>query len=207
MSLEPLPRGEDDVATHLPRRGCVAGKDDDGSMLSLQRRGKATWQKEAGSKGELHRATTTCWNSRRRPSGWSLASLSRARADAQEATWQRLREHVYYSCLSPDPGSAHPVVSWRAADLEDAICRDLASLRMPSEEIADWFRRTPEAALKHRASVKKQRRGMLRKRKSELEGAQERLLNAYLRGVIDEGTFTTKSAELKAHAQGHGMAP
>ena len=108
-----------------------------------------------------------------------------------------VREHIYYRCANNAPGPEHPIVRWREDDLEDAIIKDLASLQMPSKEIAEWFRRTLAAALGDVVSAQKRQRKALAKRRTELKAMQEKALNAYLAGIIDEETFRLKSAEFK----------
>ena len=107
-----------------------------------------------------------------------------------------MREHIYYRCANNEPGPDHPTVRWREEDLEDAIIKDLASLQMPSREVAEWFRRTLAEALGDVASAQKRQRKALTKRRSELRAMQERALNGYLGGIIDEETYRLKSAEL-----------
>ena len=109
-----------------------------------------------------------------------------------------VREHTYYRCANNDPGDDHPRVRWRAADLERAIIDDLASLRMPTPEIGDWFRTALEAALTDVTSHQRRQQSALTKRRGELAGMQDRLLNAYLAGSIDEATFKAKGNDLKA---------
>jgi site-specific DNA recombinase len=109
-----------------------------------------------------------------------------------------VREHVYYRCANNQPGDDHPRVRWRSADLEEAIVDDLASLRMPTPEIGTWFRTALEAALGDLTSHQRRQQSSLAKRRGELAGMQDRLLNAYLAGSIDEATFKAKGDDLKA---------
>ncbi len=108
-----------------------------------------------------------------------------------------IREHTYYRCANHEPGVDHPRVRWRAADLEQAIVEDLASLRMPTPDIASWFRTALEAALTDVTSHQRRQQSSLTKRRGELAGMQDRLLNAYLAGSIDEATFKAKGDDLK----------
>ena len=77
-----------------------------------------------------------------------------------------VREHVYYRCANNSPGPDHPTVRWKAQDLEEAIVDDLDAMRMPTQEVADWFRAelercrrrsdvspTTTGALAHKAEV------------------------------------------------------
>ena len=108
-----------------------------------------------------------------------------------------VREHIYYRCANNEPGDDHPRVRWRAADLEQAIVEDLASLRMPTPEIGTWFRTALEAALGDLTSHQCRQQSSLTKRRGELAGMQDRLLNAYIAGSIDEATFKAKGDDLK----------
>ena len=108
-----------------------------------------------------------------------------------------MREHIYYRCANNNPGPDHPKVRWRANDLEIAIVKDLQGLKFPTPEIAAWFRTSLTAAFADVASAKQRQLSTLTKRISELATMQDRLLNAYLAGTIDEPTYAAKSAELK----------
>lgn len=107
-----------------------------------------------------------------------------------------VNEHVYYRCANNHPGPDHPRVRWREEDLEAAILADLATLRMPSPEIADWFRTALQAAFADVAATRQRQRQALAKRQSDLAGMKDRLLNGYLAGAIDEGTFQNKTTDL-----------
>lgn len=109
-----------------------------------------------------------------------------------------MREHTYYRCADNEPGNDHPRVRWRAADLEQAIVEDLASLRMPTPDIAAWFRTALDAALSDLTIHQRRQQSSLTQRRAELVNTQDRLLNAYLANKIDEATFTAKTDELKA---------
>ena len=105
--------------------------------------------------------------------------------------------HVYYKCANNHRPDDHPNVRWREEDIEAALLMEFDAIRMPSEEIADWLRHAISEAFADASYAREQWRKTLKKRKSELEGMQERLLNGYLGGVIDETTFHAKSAEFK----------
>jgi hypothetical protein len=68
---------------------------------------------------------------------------------------------------------------------------------MPTPEIAGWFRNTLEAALGDLTSHQRRQQLSLTKRRAELANMQDRLLNAYLAGSIDEPT-KAKGDDLKA---------
>ena len=72
---------------------------------------------------------------------------------------------------------------------------------MPTPKAAAWLRDHLASALDNAAEVAAQRRRLLSKRRTELANMQERLLNGFLAGAIDEAAFTAKSADLKAQQQ------
>ncbi len=111
-------------------------------------------------------------------------------------------EHVYYRCANNNPGPDHPKVRWRETDLELAIVKDLHSLRFPNSEVAVWFRKAVEEAFTDLAAAKKRQITNLTKRRSELVAMQDRLLNTYLAGTLDQGTYTSKANELKSDLKG-----
>jgi hypothetical protein len=83
-------------------------------------------------------------------------------------------------------------------ELEQAIVEYLHQLWLPTAEIAAWFRTTLEENLADLLSHQRRRAATLVKRKSELVAMQDRLLNAYLAGTVDDDAFKAKTAELKA---------
>ncbi len=109
----------------------------------------------------------------------------------------RVNEHVYYRCAKNDPGPDHPRVRWRANDLEQAVIDDLERMQMPSQEIADWFHDALEAAFEDVQHRHHRQATRLKKRRAELATMQDRLLNAYLAGGVDEHVFQTKSDQLR----------
>lgn len=109
-----------------------------------------------------------------------------------------IREHLYYRCANNHPGDNHPTVRWKSDDLEQAIVNDLARMRLPTPEIATWFRNELRAAVSDLTAYRRQQAGSLNKRLSELATMQDRLLNAYLAGTVDDVIYASKSAELKA---------
>lgn len=108
-----------------------------------------------------------------------------------------VREHVYYRCANNSRGADHPVVRWRSQDLEQAIMADLVGLQLPTPETRAWFRQALEAAVADLTSHQRRQSATLAKRKSELATMQDRLLNAYLVGSVDDAALKTKTAELK----------
>jgi hypothetical protein len=99
-----------------------------------------------------------------------------------------VRHHHYYRCANNHPGADHPRVRWSAEDLEQSIIRELEQLRMPSPEIAAWFRTALTAAFSDLSAQERQQRTTLGKRQTELKSMQARLLNAFLASTIDEET-------------------
>src|SRR5262249_1034983 len=93
-----------------------------------------------------------------------------------------VREHSYYRCANNKPGRDHPTVRWKAEDLEQAIVDDLARMRIPTPEIATWFRTTLRDAVDDLTSCQRRQATALAKRKSEFVTMRDRLLNAYLAG-------------------------
>jgi site-specific DNA recombinase len=106
------------------------------------------------------------------------------------------RLHVYYKCCNREPSPEHPKIRWREEDVEAAVLKDLVRLKMPSQEIADWFRATVTSAFTDLEDIQKRHKAMLAKRKTELTSMKERLLNCYLSGVIEETAFNAKNAEI-----------
>jgi site-specific DNA recombinase len=111
-----------------------------------------------------------------------------------------VRYHTYYRCANNYPDEGHAIVRWKADDLEQAIIADLASLRIPCHDAAEWFRRALAAAVSDVKNYWDRQSASLAKRKSELANMQGRLLNAYLAGTIDEATYNAKGAEFKSEA-------
>ena len=113
----------------------------------------------------------------------------------------RVRIHIYYRCANNKPGPEHPKVRWRSQDLEEAIYEDLKGLRIEDGEIREWFRSYLESITGDIGAQRRQRRKVLVKRRTELTGMQERLLDAYLSGTISEDVFHMKSMEIKAQVE------
>lgn len=109
-----------------------------------------------------------------------------------------INEHMNYRCANNSPGPDHPIVRWKAEDLEAAVVKDLAQMTMPSPEIGQWFCRAIQTAFSDVTTHQKQQAATLAKRRAELKGMQDRLLNAYLAQTIEEVVFKAKTAELKA---------
>ncbi len=108
-----------------------------------------------------------------------------------------VREHTYYRCANNERGDGHHVIRWRGEDLERAIVDDLATIRLPSEKVITWFRDSLRQAFDDLGQLQRQQKQLLAKRKTELTGMHDRLLNGYLSGLIQEDAFQAKSAQLR----------
>ncbi len=109
--------------------------------------------------------------------------------------------HIYYKCGNNHQPHDHPRIRWREADIEAAILKDFRTLKVPTLQAATWLRDTLATALDDASAVTTERRRLLLKRKTELANMQDRLLNGFLGGAIDEAAFAAKSADLKAQQQ------
>lgn len=107
-----------------------------------------------------------------------------------------VREHLYYRCANNTPNADHPRVRWRAEILEEAIYDDLLKMRMPPE-VAPWFREAITSAFTEAIGFTTRQKATLAKRLTELKNKQDRLLDVYLAGDIDEGAYQSKSAQFK----------
>ena len=83
-----------------------------------------------------------------------------------------IREHVSYRCANNHPGPDHPTVRWKAADVEKAVVEDLAQLRLPTPEVASWFRTALEAAMNDLTAYQRRQTAALGKRKADEALAQ-----------------------------------
>ena len=108
-----------------------------------------------------------------------------------------VRVHDYYRCANNHPDDDHPSVRWRADDLEDAIIADLTTLKMPDDEVTEWSRESLQTAFADIGELQRNQRMALAKRRSELTTMNDRLLNAFLAGSIDEAAFNAKLAALR----------
>ena len=109
--------------------------------------------------------------------------------------------HVYYRCANNHPDGGHPKVRWREADVETAIIKELEAFRFEQPRTAQWFRNSLMATFNDVDVVQAERKRMLTKRRTELINMQDRLLNGYLAGTIEEVVFTAKSADLKTQLE------
>ena len=105
--------------------------------------------------------------------------------------------HYYYRCCHPDAVRDHPKLRWRAAPLEAAIEQRLRELTMPGP-IAQWFAESARAALAGEKNRAAQRLASLRKRETDLQNMQTKLLDVYLKGAVLEDQFARRNTEFQA---------
>ncbi len=115
-----------------------------------------------------------------------------------------VNEHIYYKCMG-NGTKDHPNVRWRQDDLDEAVLKDLRTLRLPSEDVVQWFRDSVKAAFGDMAADQTTHKRMLGKRRTDLKQMQDRLLTAFLDGTVDEATFKAKSEQLKAEQERHAV--
>ena len=96
-----------------------------------------------------------------------------------------VREHLYYRCANHHPDTDHPKVRWRADDLDTAIIQDLETLRETNPKTALWMRDMLGEAFADVEGTRVSQQRQLAKQQSDLTGKLDRLLNAYLEGLID----------------------
>ena len=108
-----------------------------------------------------------------------------------------VRTHLYYRCGNNSPEDGHPTVRWREDDLEQAILDELTTLRMPSSELAEWFKGSLVAMFADVEDMQRRHMQMLTKRRTEIENMKDRLLTCYLSGAVEDDVFQAKMTELK----------
>jgi hypothetical protein len=140
---------------------------------------------------------------------WARVS-SREQREGYGITGERIRrkmksgtvhEYVYYRCGNIAPASDHPVVRWREDKLEEAIERDLWTLRIPDDERRKWVEVQFSDLSKNEKLVREEQNRQARKRLAELEQMQQRLLDGFLAGAIEIDAFTVKNAEMKVEME------
>ncbi len=107
-----------------------------------------------------------------------------------------VREHVYYRCGNNNPDGSHPQVRWREPELMEMFVEEFKKFVMPLE-IAQWFRAGIRSAFADVGELQRQKKQALAKRRTELVGMQDRLLNGYLAGAVEQAVFQAKAADLK----------
>ncbi len=106
--------------------------------------------------------------------------------------------HVYYKCGNNQKHDDHPPVRWREPDVERLIVAELDSIRIPVPRMQTWMRHSIEETFADLTTAEGERRTRLGRRRTELASMQNRLLDAFLRGTVDEAAFSAKSSEIKA---------
>jgi hypothetical protein len=109
----------------------------------------------------------------------------------------KVNKHFYYRCANNNLPEGHPIVRWKAADIDAAIVAELESLRIKDEGHAQLVRNTLVAAFADVAKAEADRRKILLKRKTEIKGRLDRLMNVFLDGGLDQATYSAKQVELK----------
>ncbi len=109
-----------------------------------------------------------------------------------------VREHLYYRCANNEPPADHPVVRWRAEKLDEQIEAELATMQLPTPEIAGWFRDAVRAAFADADVQRERRQTILVKRRSDLRAAKDRLVRAFVSTAIDEATLKAQTTEIDA---------
>lgn len=82
-------------------------------------------------------------------------------------------------------------------DLESHVAADLERLRIPNPDHAAWLRTSLEVAFADTDRPETEQRRLLNKQLSEITNKLDRLLSAYLEGMIDPGTYQSKQTDLK----------
>ncbi len=106
------------------------------------------------------------------------------------------REHIYYRCGNNEQDLDHPPVRWKEKDFEKAIVEDLRQMVIPNKAFRKAFRKTLEVALSDSSAYQREQIRQNKKRLTEIQNMKDRLLTAYLGGLIDEMTLQNKTTEL-----------
>ncbi len=109
--------------------------------------------------------------------------------------------HVYYKCGNNRKPEGHPPVRWREADVEKMIVAELDSIRIPETGVQTWLRNAIEAKFVNLTAAEAERCARLGKRRTELAAMKDRLLDAFLRGSVDEAAFGSKTSDLKTQIE------
>ncbi|MGE4158214.1 MAG: recombinase family protein [Planctomycetota bacterium] len=123
--------------------------------------------------------------------GWSLTGerIGRKLSDGS------VREHFYYKCGNPE-SSKHGKVRIKADLLEESIAQKLDTLRLPDQEVMDWFREAIREVMTDKNRVEAHLAKTLKRRLADLGAMKKRLLDAYLTGTVEKDVYNTKLAEL-----------
>lgn len=107
-----------------------------------------------------------------------------------------VRKHIYYRCANNNPPPGHPKVRWTEKEFEQKIAQELQYLAIPNEDYRLAFEKTLEVALADSKEYTHQQIRIAKKRLSEIQTHKDRLLTAFLGGIIDETTFQNKTTKL-----------
>lgn len=108
-----------------------------------------------------------------------------------------VKEYVYYRCGNDEKGNDHPEFRWKGEALEMAIVQQLRTLKLPSPEITEWFRRVLKKSLADEATFHREKQTRLKKRRSELETKLERLLDAFISGTVEKAIYDKKALDIR----------
>ena len=106
-------------------------------------------------------------------------------------------EYLYYKCGSDHKAPGHPSIRWRGEDLETSVAADLDRMRITNPDRAAWLRTTLEVAFADTDRTESEQRRLFNKQLSEITNKLDRLLSAYLEGMVDQAIYQTKQTELK----------
>ena len=109
--------------------------------------------------------------------------------------------HIYYKCGNNQKDGDHPAFRWRETDVEQMIVAELDSIRIPETGVQTWLRNAIEAKFADLTTAEAERCTRLRKRRTELAAMKDRLLDAFLRGAVDETAFGAKTADIKTQIE------
>jgi site-specific DNA recombinase len=106
------------------------------------------------------------------------------------------RDYVYYRCAKYNkPG--HPRDRVTEADIDRQMHAAMKRIRIEDEDVRDWFLQVLRARTRQVQHDTGERVADLQRQLTSLRGQQDRLLNLRLLDEIEQGTFATKSTELR----------
>jgi site-specific DNA recombinase len=109
------------------------------------------------------------------------------------------KAYIYYRCSKYNkPG--HPRIRLTEAELDSQMLALFDTLRIPDEEVRDWFRDVLRAKTKFVQQESAEKLTELQRQHSSIQQQQEKLLNMRLADEIDGEVFSRKSVELRDRA-------
>ena len=105
-------------------------------------------------------------------------------------------EYVYYRC-SRYNRAGHPRHRISEAKLEAQAIGLFRQLRIPSDDVREWFRDVIRAKANENGKANQEKIADLSRQLTSLREQKDRLLNLRLLDEIDANTFSTKSADLR----------